>query len=114
MEPHRDALAMIHQGRSKEADELLAHEGVYRVRLSDQVFNYPSAGAAAGLPPPTCPVGVAYDGLLPRALVERLSFFLRDDAPFWTSHDYYSGKVRLCSERARARFSLSSLADGLL
>jgi hypothetical protein len=84
------ALALIHQGRSKEADELLARDGVFFVRLADQVFNYAGPG-----PTPTldCPVGAAFDGLLPRALVERLNFFLRDDAPFWANHDYYSGKV---------------------
>jgi hypothetical protein len=104
------ALALIHQGRSKEADELLAREGVFSVRLADQVFNYAGPG-----PTPTldCPVGAAFDGLLPRALVERLSYFLRDDAPFWANHDYYSGKV-MRAQLCRDDETCLTRADGVL
>ncbi len=84
------ALSMLHQGRAAEADALLASEG-YQVRLADSVFNYAAAGPVEMA---SCPVGVVYDRVLPPALVERLSWFLRDDAPFWTDHDYYSGKVQ--------------------
>lgn len=77
------ARALIHQGKLKEADSLLA-QGGFVLRLADKVFNYQCAPAACG----DCPVGRVFDHVLPVELVQRLVSFLADDGLFFTEHKY--------------------------
>jgi hypothetical protein len=80
-----EVLALLHAGKFREADAVLAKQGTFKLRLANDVIEYGKADLVSTL---DCPVGRVFDNLLPVALVQRLTSFLDDDGPFFREHNY--------------------------
>jgi len=84
----RLSLLLCQQGRSSAADKLLARMG-YRIRLSDQIINYPYRSKLCPQSGVEAESVCVINGAVPTEVLEQLHTALGPSrAPFWAEHFY--------------------------